>query len=159
VTGPQHLAASGVVGLGLWAATGDLITVPVAIAAGVLPDIDHLLDYYNRYIRRDWRRIFLLLHGWEYLALALGLYFFVFREPWMLAVALGYMTQIGGDQLFNGGRWFSYLLFGRALNGFRASRVLPDEHPDSYEAFVRSVPFARARIRRWFEERATPKFK
>ena len=146
-------------GLALWAATGDAITLPAAVGAGVLTDVDHLLDYYNRYIRRDWRRIFLLLHGWEYLALALGLYFFVFREPWMLAVALGYLTQIGGDQIFNGGRWFSYLIIGRAVVGFRSSRILPHENPNSYEAFVRSVPFGRARIRRWFEERAGPRIR
>jgi hypothetical protein len=159
MTGPQHLAASGAVGIALWVATGSPVTMPITIAAGVLPDVDHLLDYYNRYIRRDWRRIYLLLHGWEYFAAAVGLYLFAFREPWMLAVALGYLTQIGGDQLFNGGRWFSYLLVGRALARFRSPVVLPNERHDSYEAFVKSIPFGRGTVRRWFAARATPFFK
>jgi hypothetical protein len=159
VTGPQHLLASGAAGVVLWVATGEPITLPVAIAAGVLPDVDHVLDYYNRYIRRDWRRIYLILHGWEYFAAMVALYLAAFREPWVLAVALGYLTQIGGDQLHNGGRWFSYFLTGRALARFRSPVILPNEKPDSYEAFVQSIPFGRGPVRRWFAARSTPRFR
>lgn len=159
MTGPQHLLLSSGVGFILWATTGDPLTVPVAAASGVLPDADHLLDYYNRYVRRDWRRLYLLLHGWEYLALALALYFFVFREPWMLAVALGYATQLAGDQIFNGATWYGYFLSARAFFRFRPQAVMPTEHPNSYESFVRSVPFAHARLRRWFRERSEPRFR
>ena len=87
-----HVAVSAAAGAVLWAATGDVKTLPVAIGAGVLPDVDHLLDYYNWYVRRSYSRLILLLHGWEYLAAAGLIYFFVLREDWMLAVVIGYAT-------------------------------------------------------------------
>lgn len=142
----------------LWAVTGDALTLPIAIAAGVLPDADHALDYYNRYVRRDWRRIYLLLHGWEYFALAAVLYLFVFPEPWMLAVTLGYLMQIGADQIANRVRWFSYSLVARAVLRFDCKTILPNETEDSYEALVRSVPLLGPRLRRWFAERSTPRY-
>lgn len=157
VTGPQHLALSSAVGGVLWAVTGHAITVPIAIAAGVLPDVDHALDYYNRYIRRDWRRIYLLLHGWEYFALASALYLFVFPEPWMLAVTLGYLMQIGADQAANQARWFSYSLLARAVLKFDSRKILPNERRDSYDALVRSVPVFKDRLRSWFAARSEPR--
>ena len=60
-----HTVASLGIGGSVWAATGSLMAVPAAAAAGVLVDADHILDYFNWYWRRDLRRVFLLLHGWE----------------------------------------------------------------------------------------------
>ncbi len=148
-----HVAVSAAAGAVLWAATGDARTLPVAIGAGVLPDADHLLDYYNWYVRRSYSRLILLLHGWEYLVAAVLIYFFAFRENWMLAVVIGYATQIGADQLFNGVRWHTYSLIARAAQGFRASEVHRDDVRNSYTSIVASVPVFKEPLRRWFERR------
>lgn len=120
----------------------------------MLPDADHLLDYFNWYVRRDFKRVLLLLHAWEWFAVVLLLYLLVWTEPWMLAIVAGYATQIGADQAVNGVHWHSYSLVARAINGFDASRVLPNGvSPVAYESLVQSLPFGRAQMRRWFAGR------
>ena len=148
-----HTAASGAVGLAVWAATGEVGTLPVALAAGVLPDLDHLFDYYNWYIRRDHRRLFLLLHGWEYLAAGIAVYVAYLSEPWLLAALLGYATQIGGDQLFNRQRAFTYSLAARAALRFDRRRCSWSHPARAYEAAVGALPFGRTAARRWFQSR------
>lgn len=149
-----HVAMSAAVGVGTWAATGQEAAVPVAMAAGVLPDADHLLDYYLWWVKRERRYLILFLHGWEYLLLGVGLYLFVLREPWFLAAILGYTTQVGADQLFNGVRWHTYLITVRAARGFRAITSISDESISrSDNALIASLPFGRDRVRRWFDNR------
>ena len=125
----SHLAASAVAGGAVWAGTGEPVTLPLTIAAGVLPDADHLLDYYFRFIRRNKRYQFLLLHGWEYLIAGIAAYLFVWSEPWMLAIVVGYATQIGLDQIAHGKkseRRFVYWLTVRAKRRFSSpDRFLP----------------------------------
>ena len=148
-----HIGISAAAGTGIWIATGEPWTIPVTVAAGVLPDADHILDYYNWYIRRSYKRLILFLHGWEYLIAAVCLYLFVFKENWMLAVLVGYATQIGTDQLFNGVRWHTYLFSARAMRGFRASEVHGGDMRHGYVAIVASVPFFKEQLARWFESR------
>jgi len=149
-----HLALSSAVGVGTWAATGHEAAIPAAIAAGVLPDADHLLDYYLWWVKRERRFLILFLHGWEYLILGVGLYLFVFRETWFLAVLFGYTTQVGADQLFNGVRWHTYLITVRAARGFKATTAITDEAiPNSGNALISSLPFGKDRVRRWFDDR------
>ncbi len=148
-----HLTVSTAVGAGVWAATGDAVALPAAVAAGVLPDLDHLLDYYFRFIRRDWRYLFLFLHAWEYVVVGFAAYLIWFREPWLLAAVLGYVTQVGGDQLFNRPRWHTYVLTSRIARGFKFKSVLGRQDYTGYRAVIAAVPFGKARLRRWFESR------
>ncbi len=149
-----HLAVSSVVGGGLAALEGDPALLGVTVAAGVLPDLDHLIDYWNWYVRRSPDRLLLLLHGWEYLAAAAVIYGFIVTEPWMLAIVLGYATQIAGDQLFNRPKWFTYFLLARAINGFRWEGIVENRPADrAYESMMTSIPFFRTSIRAWFEGR------
>ncbi len=151
-----HVLLSGAAGAAVWAVTGEVNALPAALAAGVLPDLDHLPDYYLRYVRRNWKYLFLLLHGWEYAVVAVVVYAAWVREPWMLAVALGYLTQIGADQVVNRPKWHTYLFTARAFHGFRAQESLGRVDYDSYMSVVKSVPFGRARLIRWFESRLPP---
>ena len=151
-----HTALSGAIGLGLWGVTREPITFPAALAAGVLPDLDHLLDFYNWYVRRDHQHLILFLHAWEYLVGAILIYLFVVSEPWMLAVVLGYAGQIGADQLCNHPFPHTYSIVGRALVGFDRKRVSRTGVSEAYKAVLVNVPFGRNRLRRWFEARARP---
>ncbi|MCI0809073.1 MAG: metal-dependent hydrolase [Chloroflexi bacterium] len=149
-----HTALSTAAGGLVWAITGEPASVPIAIAAGVLPDVDHLVDYYVKYVRRDGRFQFLLLHGWEYLLAGLIAYVFFSQEPWLLAAVAGYATQIAGDQLSHDrARWNTYLVTARAINGFRAPRHGGWGSGRAYQSLVESVPFGREALTRWFERR------
>jgi hypothetical protein len=137
----------------VWAATGNATALPAALAAGVLPDLDHIPDYYLRFVQRDWRYLIIPFHGWEYAAAALVIYLVWVPEPWMLAALLGYLTQIGGDQLFNRPRWHTYFITARALRKFRAEPILGRTDYTGYRAVVHSVPFGKDWVKRWFESR------
>lgn len=149
----HHTIVSGAVGAGLWASTGQPETLPIAVAAGVLPDADHLVDFYNWYVRGSRDRLILFLHGWEYAIGALLVYLFAFPEPWMLAVLIGYTTQIGGDQLFNGVRPYTYLLTVRLWRRFEVITVHDRDVTYAYESLVHSIPFVQDRLHAWFEAR------
>jgi len=149
-----HLALSAAIGGSVWAATGEANALPSAIGAGFLPDVDHLLDYYNWYVRRDRRRIVLVLHAWELLVAAALVYALAIREPWMLAVMLGYAGHVVTDQVFNKGYLYGYSLLARALLRFDARRIHPADQTYTYRYLLATLPpFIRPVLRRWFESR------
>lgn len=154
-----HLAASAAAGGAVWAGTGEPIALPVAIAAGVLPDGDHLLDYYFKYIRHDRRFNFFLLHAWEYLIVGVIVYAFFHSEPWLLAAVAGYSTQLILDQISHvKGTWpTGYFLTPRILNGFRAPPHKRQIVEGEYQSFVKSLPFGRGVAERWLKKRMKPK--
>ena len=148
-----HLAISTAVGGAVWAVTGEPLAVPAAIAAGVLPDADHVLDFYIKYVRRDRRFLFLLFHGWEFLAAGIVLHLTLFSQPWALAAVLGYAGQLIADQAANRVKWHTYFITARAALGFRSVRVLGRDDSRSYLALVESLPFGRSWLRSWFQAR------
>ena len=152
-----HLALSTAIGGGVWAATGEVNALPSAVAAGFLCDVDHLLDYYNWYVRRDGRRTIVFLHAWELVAAGALAYAFGVREAWMLAVVLGYAGHIMTDQIFNDGYLHTYSLLARAALGFRAKRVHPGDQTYAYKGLLATLPpFVRPLLQRWFESRLRP---
>ena len=149
-----HLALSTAIGGGVWAATGEVNALPAAAAAGVLPDVDHFLDYYNWYVRRDRRRIIVFLHAWELAAAGALVCAFAVREPWMLAVVLGYAGHVIADQVFNKGYVHTYSFLARSLMRFSAERIHSGDQTHSYRSLLETLPsFVRPMLRRWFETR------
>ena len=152
-----HLALSTAIGGGVWAATGEINALPSAVAAGFLCDVDHLLDYYNWYVRRDRQRTIVFLHAWELVVAGAFVYAFAVREAWMLAVVLGYAGHVVTDQIFNDGYLWTYSLLARALVGFRAKRVDPGDPAYAYRRLLETLPpFIRPPLERWFESRLHP---
>ena len=126
----------------VWAATGEWIALPAAVAAGVLPDADHLWDFYVKYVKRDQSKLFLLFHGWEFLLAAVIVYIAGYREPWFLGAMTGYATQIGGDQVFNNVRWHTYFLSARIWLRFSEEKVIGERQIHAYSALVNRRPCA-----------------
>ena len=152
-----HLALSAAIGGGVWAATREINAVPAATAAGFLPDVDHFLDYYNWYVRRDRRRIIVFLHAWELAAAGALVYAFVVRDAWMLGVVLGYAGHVIADQVFNRGYLHGYSLLARSLLRFDAKRIHPGDQTYAYRHLLRTLPsFIRPPLQRWFESRVGP---
>lgn len=149
-----HLVVSAAVGGGMWAATGEINTLPAAVGAGFLPDVDHLLDYFNWYVRRSHRLIIVFLHSWELVVLGALVYAFAVRESWMLAVVLGYTSHMFFDQVVNRGYPFGYFLLARMRVRFIARRVHPWDQTRAYENLLRTLPpFVRPLLERWFRSR------
>ena len=71
-----HTIISLVAGGSVWAATGSPWALPAALAAGVLVDSDHLVDYAELALTMKRRHFFVPLHGYELVVVAFLAAFF-----------------------------------------------------------------------------------
>lgn len=113
-----HLVLAGAIGVGVYGVSGSWQSGVATVASGVLPDLDHLLDYYNWFVRRRVHRLFYLFHGWEYLVLCLSAAALMSWHPVMIGVSLGYASHILGDYLVNYRNPAIYSITYRAMRRF-----------------------------------------
>ncbi len=126
----------------MWAATGSPGAVAASVATGVLVDADHVIDFYNFYVRKDRSRLLLLGHGWEYTALGFAAYLSIWGHPWMLAAVLGHLGHLIADHLWNRpAHLLGYSIVYRASIGFRRQRVFTEIEPTLSAALGASIPF------------------
>ena len=160
-----HLLVSGAVGGGVWVATGSPTATGVTVAVGVLMDADHLYDYYQRYSRRKYGKLYVPLHAWEYSLVGLGLIAFGLNHPIFLGAVLAHLTHVGSDQWHNGLGRFGYSITYRAIKGFDFDSIVGRVEMD-HAGHMKSkgVHFDRrlslwfqAKAREWFLRRATGK--
>ena len=99
--------------------------------AGVLIDLDHLVDFYSSHsftlkartiydacARIDLDRLYLPLHSYELLAIIwVTIYFFSLADIWK-AIAIGLTQHLIFDQFTNPLKTLSYFLTYRAMKGF-----------------------------------------
>jgi hypothetical protein len=119
-------------------------TLPVAIAAGVLVDADHLIDTLDK---RDgdtnlkihmWRPF----HAWEYVAVGLALFLTLWNHPLFLAFLLGYTSHLVLDNITNVVHPLAYSIIFRASRGFRRRRLTPHLFdPRNKAVYTAPVPF------------------
>jgi len=128
-----HVAASTPLAAAVWLYTGSISGAVIAWCAGVLVDVDHLVDswlYLRRFelspriivaaIKRS-GRLYIPLHALEWLAVAAVLAL-VFPVPIILGLAAGYGLHIAMDVAFNHVPVKMYLLSCRAAGKFSYKR-------------------------------------
>ena len=114
-----HTLISGAVGGGVWVATGSTEAAALALGLGVLMDVDHLYDYYQLYGKGRCGKIYVLLHGWEYSLIGLGVYGALgFHHPVLMAAVLAHLAHLAADHWHNSLTPLGYSIVFRALNGF-----------------------------------------
>lgn len=132
-----HIVVSGVISAFVWAYFKSFGCAFVSFAAGVLIDLDHIIDYYAShgftlnfrdvyYACAEMRlgRLFLVLHSYELLAfLWVSIYALSMTDIWK-ALAIGLTQHVVLDQFTNPVRPKAYFLIYRAMRGFDARRVL-----------------------------------
>ncbi|KKN70537.1 hypothetical protein LCGC14_0429680 [marine sediment metagenome] len=128
------------------------LAIPLGVAAAVLPDVDHIFDFYWHYVRRSRKRLFILFHGWEFVIL-LHLYQFFDHSWWASTISLGYASQIILDQIGNNAKWNTYIFSWRAWNRFRRFESYGKDSPGFYKAFTQSVPWLGPKMEPWFKQR------
>jgi membrane-bound metal-dependent hydrolase YbcI (DUF457 family) len=126
----------------------------LALVFGVLIDVDHVLDYlYAHGPHLDLRtfmdgqyeykskRVFVLLHAFEYLPL-LYLFWNAYRgRKWAVAATAAMGSHIAADHLLNGVRPLSYFISYRLKHRFRAGAIIDPvarSHRKAYRAARRS---------------------
>jgi hypothetical protein len=108
--------------------------VPVAVAGGVLPDLDHFLD--SRFDAKDehGRNVHMLrvLHAWEYALALLVLMLTFWYHPLLLAMVLGQASHVILDQLANRPRLLAYSFLYRLRYNFERRRLTPRIYDPAY---------------------------
>ncbi|MFQ6027449.1 MAG: hypothetical protein ACE5Q6_08160 [Dehalococcoidia bacterium] len=134
MTPSGHLLAGGAIGAVVYGTTGSWPGALAALAAGVLPDLDHALDYYNWLFRHRLHRVFYLFHGWEHLGLLVLASALLGWTPVMLGLTLGYASHVAGDYLVSHRHVLWYSILFRAKRRFhrgdlrRTRRKFPPAH-------------------------------
>ena len=119
MTPSGHLLLGGAIGAAVYGTTGSWPGALAALAAGVLPDLDHTLDYYNWLVRHRPHRIFYLFHSWEYLGILVLALVLLAGNPVVLGITLGYASHVASDYLVSRRHVLWYSLIFRAKRGFR----------------------------------------
>ena len=110
----------------------------------MLIDVDHALDYYSLFVKKDDRRVFVLLHAWEYSVLGMAFVLGVWHNPILLAAVLGHFGHVVGDQVANRpAHPLAYSIAYRTVLGFNC-RHLFGEPPASFsDVMHHSIPLWR----------------
>lgn len=115
-----------------------------SLVAGVLLDLDHLIDYYVEYgiprttndfldacYERRMQRALLLFHAWEWLLLLGVLAVLSGGNEWLLGALIGTAHHLVCDQVTNEPRSWGYSILWRLRHRCRTGRVFrPDRRPD-----------------------------
>lgn len=131
------MATQTALGIFLYSFTNSFLFAFSASIAGILIDLDHLVDYYahygftlnmtniyNRLYKRKVDRFFLLLHSLEaILILWFVIYSLNLNNLW-LAIAIGITLHILFDLFTNPMRLSSYFLACRIARGFKKDKLL-----------------------------------
>jgi hypothetical protein len=117
----KHAIISTTAGVIGWWTTGEPAAWLAALAAGVLPDVDHIIDY-SYYRWRGEHRLVLPLHGYEFALL--GAVIALQKGNKILAIAvLSYLIHLLADQSENRTRILGYSLLFRAWHRFRVEKL------------------------------------
>ena len=154
-----HSAISTGIGVGIWGITGSPAAGGAALGVGVLTDLDHLIDYYQWYIRRKKNRIFLFFHAWEYGMIGLMVLSIFYYHPIFLAAVLAHLGHVATDHFHNRMAPWGYSITYRAFVQFDRTRITPHHNVlRSYESWLRMVPFG-SRLEPWYQRKIEPWFR
>ena len=135
-----HVVVSAGVGVGVWAATGSPLAIPVALAAGVLPDLDHLIDFFDSEDHGRQRHMLRPFHAWELALMLLFVAVAFYSGDLFLAAVLGYLGHLAIDQLANRVHPLGYFITFRAMKGFRRRHLTPHIYDPAYMAARKAMP-------------------
>ena len=136
-----HTTVSLSIGAAVWVSGGSPLAVPVALAAGILPDLDHLIDHLDSQDEGRQRHMFRPFHAWEYFFLASIVALAVYSNQLFLVAIFGYLSHIVIDQLGNRVHPLAYTLTYRVIKGFRRRELTPHLFEPGYRMAQQPVPF------------------
>lgn len=117
----KHALISAAIGAIGWWGTRDPGVAVAALAAGVLPDLDHGIDYgYYRHYREH--RLILALHGYEYAVIG-GLAAYLTKNRRLTAATVAYLMHLLADQLENQTHTLGYSLVFRIYHHFQINTL------------------------------------
>jgi len=144
----KHAIVSVVIGTIGWGVTGDIRACAASVAVGVLPDMDHIVDY-SYYRWRGRHRLILPLHGYEYAVLS-AIAALLTRNQILGVATISYMAHLLADQMENHTHRLGYSVLYRIRHRFRIEEIstVPEAAARGREEDMRSLQalFRRLRI-------------
>jgi hypothetical protein len=131
-----HIGVATAVGVGVAVVTQSPWAIATAVGAGVLVDADHSIDYYRWFVMQNRKRVFYLLHAWEYLPLLVLASAVSDWNPLFLGATAGYLSHLVADQWANKAYALTYSLIYRAVHGFNMQKISPWKIEGSHEDLV-----------------------
>jgi hypothetical protein len=136
----EHVIISAAGSASILISGGDWASAAAFSVAGVFVDLDHLIDYWREtgwntdiptfmsyFYQRKPKKLLLLLHAWEWIALSAALARAFHSSPlWLFWGILGWLCHLLLDQRFNRLQPLSYFFFYRAHKGFDAKSFYND---------------------------------
>lgn len=139
-----HSAISTVIGASVWGVTGSPLAGGVTVAAGVAVDIDHLLDYYQLWVKRRNNKVYVLFHAWEYSFLGFLVLGFWYYHPILLAGVLAHLGHVATDHFHNRLTPLGYFILYRVWVRFESKKIASGAHSGhSYRDLPDLFPFRR----------------
>jgi len=136
----QHIGLSLVASGVVYAVSRSVTMTAVSFAAGVLIDLDHVLDYVREYgFRPDikyffhvfyntrFKRIVLPFHSWELLALIAVLAVVSHYNAIVMGIGIGVGHHMIADQWYNKFCRWGYFFSYRLWHAFVCSKILPGQ--------------------------------
>ncbi len=157
-----HTVISTAVGASVWGATGSELAGGIAVGVGVFVDVDHLVDLYQSWIRRDPTKVIVPFHGWEYSIAGLLVLVLVFYHPILLAVVLGHLSHVATDHFHNRLTLLGYFVLYRAWVRFDAQKIAPQRDSEYFHHNLPSFfpfrrlwePWYKRKIEPWFSDKS-----
>lgn len=131
-----HLSASIIISGILYVMFKSWGLAIASFISGVFIDLDHIIDYlrcsdisfnvnkfFNYFNNKEFDKVFLIFHGWEWLAVLTIAAKMSNWNPWVTGVLIGYGQHIILDQLGNGAGSLDYFFFWRWKNGFSPEAI------------------------------------
>jgi len=135
----QHIVVSGIISYMVYMVTKSPISGLASFLAGILIDLDHLIDYCLNYghtykLKEIYKaidelrlaKVYVLLHSYEVLIVFWGLVFLVPLNHVYFAIAIGMTQHMFFDQLCNPASPKAYFLIYRIANGFKREAFVDD---------------------------------
>jgi hypothetical protein len=135
----HHIGFSVIVSAGLYVMTKSWTMSSACLISGIFIDMDHVLDYIIIYrwpfsIKRffhvfyhelQFKQIYLVLHGWEWLTLLFTAAWITGWNPLLTGILCGSGHHMILDCINNGGNLWSYSLIWRWRNNFDFKTTFP----------------------------------
>lgn len=132
-----HVVTSGLISILVWAYFKSFGCAAVSLAAGVLIDLDHAIDYYASYgftwkakdiydvcHKLKLKKLYLVLHSYELMALLWILICVFSLSNFWKALAIGLTQHIIFDQITNPVNTLGYFTTYRMIKGFKRELIL-----------------------------------
>ena len=139
----KHIIASSLIGLNISLIIESASVGILCFLSGILPDIDHILEYtihhgYRKLSYKNvvlacqqtktqegeyqFKKLYLILHSIEACIFLWYLLWYT-KSIHLFGIALGYTTHLVLDQYGNQLNWHSYFIISRLIHGFNTEKL------------------------------------